>query len=517
MSTTSTRATATALERTHAGPADGYRLTLGDRGLAVEVAHSATMPVADGGRALFAWLGDHDRHSAITVVRADLADLAGWVDDRDAGVIRHHTGRFFSVEGLDVHMPGVAVPHWQQPIIHQPEVGVLGILATRIDGVLHFLMQAKVEPGNPGGRHQLSPTVQATRSNYTRAHGGRAVPYLDHFVRQQTGDHVLVDVRQSEQGAWFLRKRNRNMVVEVDAGADRIEVLDGFRWCSLAEIYLALATEDVVNMDSRTVLSCLPLEGEGLADLLDTDVDGFRGATGRSMLGTRGSLHRTDEILQALSAARTEADVSATRIRLDRMEGWRRVDGAIVHETGAFFAVVGIDVRAAGREVAEWSQPMFATTSTGLACLVVAEIDGVLHALLHLRCEPGLLDGVELAPTVQCTPENYRHLPPAARPPYLDLVTAAPAACVRFDTVMSEEGGRFLDTVTRYVILQAPEPPEALEHPSYRWLTMAQLVDLLRHSHYLNVQARSLVICLQALALARPAHPPPLRPTPEPP
>ena len=34
-------------------------------------------------------------------------------------------------------------------------------------------MQAKVEPGNINSI-QLSPTLQATRSNYTKAHGGIA-------------------------------------------------------------------------------------------------------------------------------------------------------------------------------------------------------------------------------------------------------------------------------------------------------------------------------------------------------
>lgn len=36
--------------------------------------------------------------------------------------------------------------------------------------------------------------------------------------------------------------------------------------------------------------------------------------------------------------------------------------------------------------------------------------------------------------------------------------------------------------------------------PGYRWVTMAQLSELLCHSHYLNVEARSLVACLHALS-----------------
>ncbi|NED05567.1 NDP-hexose 2,3-dehydratase, partial [Streptomyces sp. SID6648] len=36
-------------------------------------------------------------------------------------------------------------------------------------------------------------------------------------------------------------------------------------------------------------------------------------------------------------------------------------------------------------------------------------------------------------------------------------------------------------------------------HPDFRWMTVRQLVDLLRHSHYVNIQARSLVACLHSL------------------
>ena len=47
--------------------------------------------------------------------------------------------------------------------------------------MLHCLMQAKMEPGNVNPL-QLSPTVQATRSNYTQVHRGTGTRYLEYFV-----------------------------------------------------------------------------------------------------------------------------------------------------------------------------------------------------------------------------------------------------------------------------------------------------------------------------------------------
>ena len=70
---------------------------------------------------------------------------------------------------------------WDQPYIDQPEIGLLGLFGVHIEDKIRFALQMKVEPGNRGGT-QLSPTVQATKSNQKGVHGGRKVRYLDIFL-----------------------------------------------------------------------------------------------------------------------------------------------------------------------------------------------------------------------------------------------------------------------------------------------------------------------------------------------
>ena len=139
---------------------------------------------------------------------------------------------------------------WDQPIINQPEIGYLGILTKEINGTLYFLMQAKIEPGNVNCV-QISPTLQATKSNYSQVHKGKKPAYLDYFVNVKP-DHVLLDQLQSEQGARFLRKRNRNIIIKVD---EDVEVLPDFRWMTLGQIKAFMHHDNMVNMDTRTVLS----------------------------------------------------------------------------------------------------------------------------------------------------------------------------------------------------------------------------------------------------------------------
>jgi oxidase EvaA len=437
------------------------------------------------------WLADCGRPTHAQVQRVDLDQLDGWYTDPTTGNIQHRLGKFFSICGLAVDVPGGPVEHWHQPIIIQPEIGILGILVKEFDGVLHCLMQAKIEPGNENGL-QLSPTVQATRSNYTRAHGGKAVPYLEYFVDTARSE-VIVDVRQSEQGSWFHRKRNRNMVVEVTGSVD---VLDGFRWMTLGEVHRLLAVDDLVNMDARTVLSCLPFAGPDLQRIHQSDGDGWHAALVRSCSAESGSLHPMSSILSWITELRTRTEITTTMLPLNSIKGWRRDPAKIWHESGLFFDVLGVEVTTGGREVGHWSQPMLEPHGTGVVAFLVREIGGVLHALVRARVEPGFVDVIELAPTVQCTPENYDCLPPEARPPYLDDVLRPERT--RFATVLSEEGGRFYHARNSYRIVETDIDPNE-EPADFRWLTVRQLIELLRHSHYVNIQARTMIACLHGM------------------
>jgi oxidase EvaA len=442
------------------------------------------------------WFTGFASHTYTRTTEVPLDELAGWRRAPGTGDIVHDSGRFFRIEGLEVEVPGGPITSWNQPIINQPEVGVLGILVKEFGGVLHCLMQAKAEPGNHNGL-QLSPTVQATRSNYTKVHHGKDVPYLDYF--RDTAKHsVIADVRQSEQGSWFHHKRNRNMVVEV---GEEVELLDGFCWLTLGQLHRLLAVDDLVNMDTRTVLACFPFAGRDLPAVLVPETGGFHTALVRSYGEGGGGLHSTDEILSWVTESRSNIEVRTKTVALDRLPHWGRIDGRVSHVDGLFFDVIGVAVEAGGREVGGWMQPMIMPKGTGLVAFLVKRVGGVLHALVHARVEPGYVDVIELAPTVQGTPENAEHLPPAAVPRFLDVVLNADPARIRFDTTLSEEGGRFFGARTRYTVVEVDDDP-VYDHPEYRWTTLHQLVDLLRHSHYLNVQARSLVACLHSLSVA---------------
>jgi dTDP-4-dehydro-6-deoxy-alpha-D-glucopyranose 2,3-dehydratase len=213
------------------------------------------MPTA----AILDWLARVNSEVTFEIRRVPVQQIGDWyLDDRLN--LRHNSGRFFSIEGIRVHTNTGHVRDWSQPIIHQPEVGILGILCQKQHGILYFLMQAKIEPGNVN-QAQLSPTVQATKSNYTQVHGGNRPPYLEHFV-DLSDKRIIVDQLQSEQGARFLKKRNRNMIVEIDSETP-VHLLSNYCWLTLGQIKHLMCMDNIINMDSRTVLSCAQLNFRG--------------------------------------------------------------------------------------------------------------------------------------------------------------------------------------------------------------------------------------------------------------
>lgn len=434
------------------------------------------------------WLDRRRAAIAFDVEHLPLGDLENWSRDSDSGDLVHDSGRFFSVRGMRVSAGDRVGTGWSQPVINQPEVGVLGLLMHEFDGILHALVQAKAEPGNAGGV-QISLTVQATRSNYSRVHGGAPVRYIEHFVGTEAS-HALVDVLQSEQGAWFFHKRNRNMVVET---SQDVGVHEDFFWLTLAQLRSLLLVDDLVSMDLRTVLSCTPLVDS--AD--DSDGESFDAVVRRSLGRVSTPPAVAGETLRWFTDAKANTSAVATLVPLRQVDRWTVGGASICHQTGRYFEVVGARVTVSGREVAQWDQPMIAPCGVGVVAFLTRIVDGDARVLVRARREPGFMDLVELGPTVQCIPGNYAHLPVEHWPPYLDLVLDADPADVRYSVALSEEGGRFYRALNTYSVIEVHDDLAAA--PGFRWVSIGELAALLVHSNYLNIQARSLIACMHAL------------------
>lgn len=99
-----------------------------------------------------------------------------------------------------------------------------------------------------------------------------------------------------------------------------------------------------------------------------------------------------------------------------------------------------------------------------------------------------------MAPTVQCITGSYENMSVV---PFLEYVLNANKNQIKFDTLQSEEGGRFYREQNRSLIIEADEK-FPLEFPeNYIWITLNQLNYFIKFNNYLNIQARSLISAIK--------------------
>lgn len=457
------------------------------------------------------WFESRRNAHHFSIEQIPFKQLESWSFESSTGNLRHSTGKFFSIEGIWVETNAGPIHQWSQPIINQPEIGILGILAKKFDGVLHFLMQAKMEPGNIGVV-QLGPTVQATRSNYTLTHKGKTPPYLDYFW-DKSDSTILLDSLQSEQGARFLSKRNRNIIIETSRD---VEVLDDYCWLTLGQIHKLMKRDNTVNMDARSVLSCISFVAPELqnkndselvsylqsldnaqVDFISNNPDDFNFKVMASAINYEGALHDTNDIISWFTELKVRYELKVERIPLKFVKNWCITPTQIVHEKEKYFSIIAVAVQADNREVDHWTQPLVKPQKSGLVAYITKSINGVLHFLLQAKVEPGNFDIIEMAPTVQCITDSYEFDAPEERPAFLDYVLNASADQIRSSSLQSEEGGRFYQESNKYLIIEADDD-FPLEIPdNFSWITLRQIKEFVKYNNYVNVEARCLLSLLR--------------------
>ena len=442
---------------------------------------------------VLAWLDERTAAHQYSVERIPLEVLRGWRVDPTTGDVGHSSGKFFTVAGLDVQVRGATARHWSQPIIVQPEVGILGFIAQRHDGVLHLLVQAKMEPGNVN-LVQISPTVQATHSNYSQVHGGRRPLFMEYFVESGRGI-TLVDQLQSEQGARYLHKRNRNVIILVPDD-EVIVVPEDFRWVTLGQLQRLHRHPNVVHLDCRSIIGSLSLVPDPASAATQESTSFGRDVLASLACPDSDAEHAMPEIMGWMTRMKIQHELRAVRIPLEDTHGWHTRSGMIEHELGRFFRIIGVDVRASSREVVSWCQPLIHSVEGGVLALLLQRRGGVPHALVQARLEPGFVDAIEFAPTIQYAPINYGAPLSAPFPPFIEVLERLRADQVRIDTTLSDEGGRFYHSHQRHVVAEI-DTDETLDLPeNFRWMTLAQLHACVRFSFMLNIELRSLLSCM---------------------
>jgi oxidase EvaA len=414
------------------------------------------------------WISQENKETRGSLLRTSLLGSKYWFLDSEKSEITNKNHSFFTINGVKGCFSN-GTP-FEQPIILQNEVGYLGFIAKKINGVLHLLMQAKIEPGNVNNV-QISPTIQATESNFTQKHGGRAPHYLDYF-QDVSQYEVIYDGLQSEQCSRFLGKYNRNVAILVN---DDVPVLPHFEWMTIGQIkQLADHYDNLVNMDTRTVLSCLPFD------------DGH----------STSSEDKANELLGYLNQYRERSNFNRSVIPLNQLKDWRIDDSGIYCQKEYPFDFQYFSIAIEGREVSQWDQPL--AVARGMATFGLFALMDVSprQYLIKIKEEVGCKDVALFGPSVQLEEnEMSSHPNNPIDALFMDRSMSQPKTLV--STILSEEGGRFYHEQNYNIIfgITRDHCPQKLP-PNYFWADYDTILSLI-HRQAVNIQLRDLLSLLE--------------------
>ncbi|WP_369283538.1 NDP-hexose 2,3-dehydratase family protein [Oscillibacter sp. GMB15532] len=440
---------------------------------------------------LLSWVQECNQHTHVQIEKNKLSESKQWFYDAKSGTIRNQDNSFFQISGMQVFEKGEIIA--EQPILLQKEIGYLGILCQIRGGILHFLMQAKIEPGNVNCV-QISPTIQATKSNFTQKHGGRKPAYLDYFLHAEQYD-VVVDQIQSEQSSRFLGKRNRNIIVFLPE-TEQVDLLTNFRWMTLGQLKKLMKQENLVNMDTRTVLSCIPFTTEEISrDELAKIEDCFHDHTLYRSIFEKTKKSALPKLYRFINNVKMFSDTEKRLVPLHSLSGWDMKDEGIFCKTRYSFQVIYCNIAIAGREVTEWTQPLFEACGMAQFGLFTTVQKGVRTFLVRGLAEIGCFDEIELAPTVQLEAGYEETALNDIDKIFLRQYNERKK--VLYNTILSEEGGRFYHEQNYNRILEIDSEELGDLPDGYFWVDYYTLNTLNQVNNCLNIQLRNLLSLLE--------------------
>lgn len=393
-----------------------------------------------------------------------LYELNQWSVTENMNIV-HSSGKFFSVEAVKYKKGLISI---DQPILNQPEVGMLGIITQVKNNVPMFLMQYKMEPGNYL-KIQISPTVQATKSNYSGVHQGKMVNYIEYFLEKNDKVKVLYCADLSEQNSRFLDKKNTNMVISVDKDVI-VEEKEGFDWFTIKELIELLQVDNCINMNARSILSMLKFEEYRLYEksFITEEFD-------------------KDELVCSITKILNMNALDASReiVPIEKMNDWAITNGTLSQKKAEYnsFTVKGLQINTSGREVSSWEQPILENNDITLNALACKISNGKLCFLVRPIDEVGSINGSLIGPTVQSVWGVDNEL--------MEFILSSKK--IIHDSIQSDEGGRFFNVRHRHLIVE-------LEHDiqvpkDYLWLDISQIKELITNN-LINIELRSLITCI---------------------
>lgn len=407
------------------------------------------------------WILSQKKKYKIFVKKKNLYSLNNWIISNNK--IYHKSKKFFQIIGIRV-TSNFNKKNWDQPIMVQNENGILGIIRRKFKNEFKYLLQAKLEPGNIN-HLQLSPTVQATESNYRRVHGGKKTPFLSYFFK----DKFIIKLKQSEQGLRYLNKFNTNYLVET---RNKLNLPKCFKWFTKSELFYLLQKKNLLSMDTISVFSCCLVKNK------------------QEQLMTSNQ-----KLNDWIKKHNRKYKISHKKINITDLKNWKIKKGILIHKKKSHFSVQGLRIKTNGREIKTWDQPIIAGKKLGFAGFIIKNFKGTRHYLCRIILKPGL-DGAQISCSANFSDlKNFKNN--SNIPLYEKKIIKYFFKKNNFiyNNIHSDEGGRFYQTQIKRVVIEDDKRFDLKLNSKFIWISHNQFLDLIKKK-MVDIEARLLFTCL---------------------
>lgn len=168
------------------------------------------------------------------------------------------------------------------------------------------------------------------------------------------------------------------------------------------------------------------------------------------------------------------------------------MDGILRHRTRGFFAVGGLRVTSRRPELDGQEQLILLQPETAINGFLIRRGAAGTEVLFQGRLEPGNVEAMQLAPTVQSTEANYKRLHGGGATAFLDWFTTDRAPIV-YDELQSEEATRYYGKYNRNVVVDVTGHDVGELPSTYRWFDLDAIREFATASNVLNTDARSVL------------------------
>lgn len=273
---------------------------------------------------------------------------------------------------------------------------------------------------------------------------------------------------------------------------DDIEIYPQFKWMTLGQLKSLMSVDNLVNMDTRTVISGIPLITQKLDDDEKQNAEKlFQDKALFRSIFCSDPQESLPSIYQRLNNYKMFRNVSIATVPLSQLVDWKVDEYGITCKKQADFMVRYYNIEISGREVQKWSQPLFKAIGMATFGLLTRIDHGKRQYLVRIKPEIGSFDKAEIGPSIQWEPSHYLYNDNEVDKVFRKKYETGKN--VLTDVVLSEEGGRFYHEQNRNVILEIDHDDLQDLPDDYIWTDYATLNFLVQVNNCLNIQLRNLL------------------------